>query len=148
MPEWSKAVCQTNGISMNCARTGGKLRPLILLHGLAADGTCWTDLARSLQDDFDVIMPDARGHGQSSVAVGGYRYKDHANDVVGLIQALKLASPILIGHSMGGMTAALELQTVNSNLQVERIPKAGHGLHYDQPELFATVAKSFLRSLR
>lgn len=34
----------------------------------------------------------------------GYRYEDHANDVVGLIRTLGLSSPILIGHSMGGMT--------------------------------------------
>jgi pimeloyl-ACP methyl ester carboxylesterase len=52
-------------------------------------------------------MPDARGHGKSSVPDYGYRYVDHANDVVGLIKALKLPPPILIGHSMGGMTAAV-----------------------------------------
>ena len=52
-------------------------------------------------------MPDARGHGKSSVPDYGYRYEDLANDVVGLIEALRLSPPILIGHSMGGMTAAV-----------------------------------------
>ena len=37
----------------------------------------------------------------------GYRYEDHANDVAGLINVLRLPSPILLGHSMGGMTAAV-----------------------------------------
>jgi pimeloyl-ACP methyl ester carboxylesterase len=194
---------------------------------------------------------------------GGYRYEDHAKDVVGLIQALRLPSPILIGHSMGGMTAAVvagrnpkllrgliledpsflspqvqrevresdvadqhrrflkmsldeimadararhpdrspelieliararlqtslrafdvltppnpdyrqlvrsidvptllviaekgvvssevaaELQCVNPKLQVEKIPNAGHGVHYDQPERFAAVVRSFLGSI-
>jgi len=57
--------------------------------------------------DYDVIMPDARGHGKSSAPEYGYRYEDHASDVAGLIKALRLPPPILLGHSMGGMTAAV-----------------------------------------
>lgn len=52
-------------------------------------------------------MPDARGHGRSSTPLHGYRYDDHASDVVELIRGLELPSPILVGHSMGGMTAAV-----------------------------------------
>jgi pimeloyl-ACP methyl ester carboxylesterase len=52
-------------------------------------------------------MPDARGHGNSSAPLHGYLYEDHASDVIGLIQGLGLAAPILLGHSMGGMTAAV-----------------------------------------
>jgi pimeloyl-ACP methyl ester carboxylesterase len=52
-------------------------------------------------------MPDARGHGNSSAPLNGYRYEDHARDVVGLIQTLGLIDPVLLGHSMGGMTAAV-----------------------------------------
>jgi pimeloyl-ACP methyl ester carboxylesterase len=64
-------------------------------------------VAQGLEDEYDVIMPDARGHGQSSKPDAGYRYEDHANDIVGLIETLGLASPVVLGHSMGGMTAAL-----------------------------------------
>jgi pimeloyl-ACP methyl ester carboxylesterase len=78
-----------------------------LLHGLTANGACWAALAQAMQADYDLIMPDARGHGESSVPEHGYRYEDHANDVVGLIKALRLSHPILIGHSMGGMVAAV-----------------------------------------
>lgn len=52
-------------------------------------------------------MPDARGHGRSSAPLHGYRYEDHASDVLGLVRGLGLAAPILLGHSMGGMTAAV-----------------------------------------
>jgi pimeloyl-ACP methyl ester carboxylesterase len=62
-------------------------------------------LARAFEAEFDVVMPDARGHGNSSTPLNGYRYEDHARDVVGLIQGLGLAAPVLLGHSMGGMTA-------------------------------------------
>lgn len=107
MKDWSTAICETNGIHIHYTRTGGSKPPLILLHGLTANGACWTALAHTLNGEYDVIMPDARGHGKSSVPDYGYRYEDLANDVVGLIKALRLPPPILIGHSMGGMTAAV-----------------------------------------
>ena len=66
-----------------------------------------TSVAHSLKGEYDIIIPDARGHGKSSVPNDGYRYEDHANDIEGLIEALELSLPIVIGHSMGGMTAAL-----------------------------------------
>jgi len=263
MTGWSTAICETNGIQIYYTRTGGSKPPIIMLHGLIANGACWTTQAHALEGEYDVIMPDARGHGKSSVPDYGYRYEDHANDVAGLIKALKLSAPILLGHSMGGMTAAVvashnpkllggliladptfispkvqrevrdsdiadqhrrilnksldeiveearirhpdrsldiieqnararlqtsmnafdvlsqpypdyielvraievpsllvtgdagvvslsvaeELQRLNPGFQVEQIPKAGHGLHFDQPEKFAAVVKSFLRSI-
>ncbi len=210
-----------------------------------------------------MIMPDARGHGNSASPPVGYRYEDLASDVVGLAMAMKLTSPFLLGHSMGGLTAAVvasrkpnllrglilsdptflspdfqrevfesdaveqhlrmltmsldeivkeararhpdrllellgliararlqtntkafniltppnpdymdliraidvrtllvtgdagvvssavagELKRINSRLQVEQISKAGHGIHYDQPDKFAAVVKSFLSSV-
>jgi len=107
MTYWNTAVCETNGINIHYTRTGGNKPPLILLHGLMTNGVCWTGLAHVLENEYDVIMPDARGHGNSSVPDFGYQYEDHANDVAGLINALGLPAPILLGHSMGGMTAAV-----------------------------------------
>ncbi len=98
---------QRNGVDLHYRRTGGSKPPLILLHGLAASGACWSPLARALEDRFDVVMPDARGHGKSSAPLHGYRYEDHAMDVVALIQRLGLVAPAILGHSMGGMTAAV-----------------------------------------
>ncbi|HET7651284.1 MAG TPA: alpha/beta hydrolase [Gammaproteobacteria bacterium] len=107
MPDWSAANCDANGINIHYVRTGRSKPPVILLHGLIANGACWTFVARDLETEYDVIMPDARGHGTSGKPECGYRYQDHANDVIGLIEVLELDSPVLIGHSMGGMTAAV-----------------------------------------
>ena len=80
-------------------------------------------------------------------------------DVLGLIEALGLAAPVLLGHSMRGMTAAVaagqavsletarELRQLNQRLRYERIPDDGHGLPYDQPDRFAAVVRSFLKSV-
>jgi N-formylmaleamate deformylase len=74
---------------------------------LTGSGACWTPLARALEGEYDVVMPDARGHGNSSTPLDGYRYENYASDVVGLIQGLGLDAPVVLGHSMGGMTAAV-----------------------------------------
>ncbi|MBL4937876.1 alpha/beta hydrolase [Clostridium sp. YIM B02515] len=107
MNYWNIEVCETNGINIHYTRTGGNKPPLILLHGLMTNGECFTGLAHVFEKEYDVIMPDARGHGNSSVPDFGYRYEDHANDVIGLINTLRLTPPILLGHSMGGMIAAV-----------------------------------------
>jgi N-formylmaleamate deformylase len=80
---------------------------VVLLHGLTGSGACWSPLARALEGDYDVVMPDARAHGNSSTPLNGYRYDDLARDVIGLIEGLGLAHPVVLGHSMGGMTAAV-----------------------------------------
>jgi N-formylmaleamate deformylase len=117
MTNWMTGVCQANGINIHYLRAGGSQPPLVLLHGLTGSGACWTPLARALEDEYDVVMPDARGHGNSSTPLHGYRYEDHASDVVGLIRGLGLGAPILLGHSMGGMTAAVVASQVPAALR-------------------------------
>ncbi|MBI5346369.1 MAG: alpha/beta hydrolase [Chlamydiae bacterium] len=107
MPGWTTGICEANGIDVHYLRTGGDKPPVVLLHGLMLNGACWTPLARALEADYDVVMPDARGHGNSSAPDHGYHYDNLAADVMGLIDALGLATPVLLGHSMGGMTAAV-----------------------------------------
>ncbi len=107
MTGWTTGICKANGINVHYIRTGGDKPPVVLLHGLMASGACWTPLARALEKDYDVIMPDARGHGNSGAPNYGYCYDNLAADVISLIDALGLANPAVLGHSMGGMTAAV-----------------------------------------
>lgn len=107
MARWTTGTCEIHGINIHYLRTGGNKPSVVLLHGLMTSGACWTPLARELEADYDVIMPDARGHGNSSAPYQGYCYDNLATDVSSLIEALRLANPILLGHSMGGMTAAV-----------------------------------------
>ena len=107
MTGWSTADYLANGINIHYTRTGGNKPPVIFLHGLAANGLCWSAIARELENEYDLIMPDARGHGKSSAPEHAYRYDDHANDLVGLVNRLGISAPVLIGHSMGGLVAAV-----------------------------------------
>jgi N-formylmaleamate deformylase len=102
---WHEGSVRTNGIDIRYLRTGGDKPPVVLLHGLTDGGENWAELARGLEARYDLVMPDARGHGLSSAPERGYSTLDHAADHVGLIEALGLVRPALIGHSMGGLTA-------------------------------------------
>ena len=107
MAGWITGICEANGVEVHYLRTGGDKPPVVLLHGLMTNGACWTPLARALEEYYDVVMPDARGHGNSGAPANGYSYDNLADDVVSLIDALGLPTPVLLGHSMGGMTAAV-----------------------------------------
>ncbi len=117
MASWIMRTCKANGIDVHYIRTGGNKPPIVLLHGLMLNGACWTPLARSLERDYDVVMPDARGHGYSSALEHGYSYNHLATDVLCLIETLGLESPIIIGHSMGGMTAAVVASQLRKQLR-------------------------------
>jgi len=114
---WTTGLCETNAVTIHYRTTGHSKPSLIALHGLMGSGACWTPLARALEDEYDVLMPDARGHGASSAPSAGYLYRDHAGDVLGLIEALELPAPVLLGHSMGGMTAAVVASQLGSALR-------------------------------
>ena len=88
-------------------RTGGQKPPLVLAHGFTENGTCWASLAQVLEGDYDVVMPDARGHGASgNFPNNPYPVQALAIDLVKVIHQLGLTRPALIGHSMGACMAA------------------------------------------
>lgn len=98
---WTQNDILVNGVQLHYYRTGhGDKRPLVLVHGFSDNGLCWTPVARALESDYDVIMPDMRGHGRSARVQPGENV-DMAADLAELIRALELNRPIVGGHSMG-----------------------------------------------
>ena len=94
-----------NGIQIHYTRTGGDKPPFVLAHGFSDDGLCWTPVAEQLAVDYDVIMPDARGHGRSDAPEEGYGDTYFAADLAAVIRELGLEKPLILGHSMGAATA-------------------------------------------
>jgi len=104
MTQWYADKIAANGIQLYYTRTGGNKPPLVLAHGFSDDGLCWTPVAEALEADYDVIMVDARGHGRSDAPDGGYTATTMATDLAGVITALGIHKPVVMGHSMGGST--------------------------------------------
>jgi N-formylmaleamate deformylase len=105
MDQWTAGYFVSHGTKLHYYRTGGDNPPLVLLHGISDDGLCWTPVAEALAGKHDVIMVDLRGHGKSDDPEDGYDYATLATEVTGLIEGLALGTPVVMGHSMGAMTA-------------------------------------------
>ena len=104
---WESNSVISNGIRIHYWRTDGQGKPvMIMAHGITDYGLNWASLAAKFQDDYDIVMYDARGHGFSEKPDGPYSLDANVKDLVGLIEVLKIDKPILIGHSMGGCTVA------------------------------------------
>ena len=104
MSKWSDGYVNSNGLKIHYYRTGGDKPKVIFNHGAGDDGLCWTHVVRELENDYDVIMIDARGHGKTSSGKGDYSTVQRVEDLVGVIQALGLDRPVVGGHSMGADT--------------------------------------------
>ncbi len=102
---WTEGEVTANGARQHYYRTGGAKPALVLLHGILAGGITWLRVANALEADYDVILPDARGHGGSDGIASGISYELLVEDVAALIRALGLGRPAVLGHSMGGVTA-------------------------------------------
>lgn len=99
---WTENSLLINGIRIHYTRTGdGSKPPLVLAHGFSDNGMTWLPVARDLEAEYDVLLPDARCHGLSARVQPG-DVIDMPADLAGLVGALGLEQPILGGHSMGG----------------------------------------------
>ena len=105
MADWSDGSVIANGIKIHYYRTGGDKPQVVINHGAGDDGLCWTRVAMELEKDYDLILPDARGHGKSASGKKDYSTQARVADLLGLIQALKLDRPVVGGHSMGADTS-------------------------------------------
>jgi pimeloyl-ACP methyl ester carboxylesterase len=76
--------------------------PLLLVHGGRDHARSWDWVARELREDYHVIAPDLRGHGDSAWSIGGqYTLPEFVLDLAQLIDILGLAPLRIVAHSMG-----------------------------------------------
>lgn len=82
--------------------------PVVLLHGLGAASDYWSAVARALvRSGRTVVIPDAPGSGKSEgPGAIGWGMTGRVAAVRSLVEALGLSSFDLVGHSLGGWTAA------------------------------------------
>lgn len=111
-------VTLADGGTLHYLRTGNDKPPMVLIHGFQVDGRMWLRTALQLEADYDVMMPDVRGHGLSSAMPPHLNEDTLSDDIVALINALNLSTPpTVIGHSMGA-DIALRLATKTTTQRV------------------------------
>ncbi len=93
-----------NGIPIAYERRGRGV-PLVLIHGFPLDHTIWEPIVPLLENDFDLILPDLRGFGESEAGAVDFSMSDCAVDMAGLLDRLSIEKAAVAGHSMGGYVA-------------------------------------------
>lgn len=79
--------------------------PLVLLHGFPLDHHLWDEVVPLLEDTFDLIVPDLRGFGGSTMGEIPGSLDTYASDIAGLLDHLGIQQAAIAGHSMGGYIA-------------------------------------------
>jgi pimeloyl-ACP methyl ester carboxylesterase len=82
--------------------TIGAGSPLVLVHGITESRGAWDPLVADLATDHTVVAIDMRGHGESGDAAS-YDSRVMADDVAVVVGELGLGTPLVVGHSMGGI---------------------------------------------
>lgn len=85
---------------------GEQSRNVLLLHGLMGRASHWAGTARWLAERYRAVALDQRGHGRSDKpADGPYTREAYVADAEAALEQLGLAPAVVIGHSMGALTA-------------------------------------------
>jgi N-formylmaleamate deformylase len=94
----------SDGVSLHHLEYGAG-DPIVVVPGITSPAITWEFMAEELADDRRVIVLDVRGRGESDYPPSGFTLPDYARDVAAVIDALDLARPALLGHSMGARIA-------------------------------------------
>jgi pimeloyl-ACP methyl ester carboxylesterase len=77
--------------------------PLLLIHGGRDHCRNWDWVAAALREDWHIIAPDLRGHGDSQWSLdGAYTMAGYVYDLAQLIHQQRLAPVTIVAHSLGG----------------------------------------------
>ncbi len=82
----------------------GEGEPLVLLHGFTMSHTMWDEWIEDLSKDYRLILPDLRGHGNSTNPSNEFTHKKSAEDIFALLDILDIDKFNAMGFSSGGMT--------------------------------------------
>ena len=139
MPTFTSRFIQANSIRIHYVREG-RGAPLLLLHGWPEFWYVWHKCIPDLARDFDVIVPDLRGFGQSEKTSPSPSASDgtdaHAADMLALMDGLGLERVGIVSHDVGAYVAQSLARTHPQRLRglfFFNCPYAGIGSRWSAP---------------
>ena len=85
--------------------------PILILHGITQSTATWSWLVPHLAADHRVVRLDFRGHGRSGRTPGRYVFEGYVADATAVCEQVLGRPALVVGHSLGGGTAAGLAQT-------------------------------------
>ncbi len=108
-------------------RKSGSGPTFVILHGLYGASDNWISIAKKLEEQFTVYVPDLRNHGHSPHTTT-HTFQDMTNDLYCFFDDHSITNATILGHSMGGklamMFAAEYPELVNCLIVADIAPKS------------------------
>src|SRR5208283_1467586 len=106
-PHKVQFVTVEEGVQLEVLDWGGTGRPVVLLAGRGFSAHVFDGFAEKLTDSYHVYGITRRGFGASSKPTSGYTEQRLTEDDLRVFDALKLAAPVVVGHSVAGNELSL-----------------------------------------
>lgn len=103
----SFATIDGNALHYEYLTEYGSRPVLVMINSLGTDFRIWLPLLDELTEDWSILLHDKRGHGLSDVGKAPYGIEDHARDVIGLMEHLRIERAVICGVSVGGLIAQM-----------------------------------------
>jgi pimeloyl-ACP methyl ester carboxylesterase len=101
-PHHREMITVDQGIQLEVLDWGGTGRPMVFLSGLGNTAHIWDNFAPKFTHKHHVYAITRRGFGRSTHTNTGYTSERLADDILAVLDQLKIAMPVLVGHSVGG----------------------------------------------
>lgn len=98
-------IIGADGTTVVYRRFGTGRRLITALHSLALEGSWYEPLAEALGEDYSLLVPDFRGHGESERGTTQISLALIARDIAAIWDAENVKSSVILGISLGGMVA-------------------------------------------
>jgi 3-oxoadipate enol-lactonase len=130
------AFTRANGVVLHYATRGADQGPpLVFVNSLGTDFRIWEPVVSACESTRRVVLYDQRGHGLSD-ASGPYALDDHVDDLLHLLDHLKISRATFVGLSFGGMIA--QRLAVRTPSRVVALVLCNTGMKIGTPERWAT----------
>jgi pimeloyl-ACP methyl ester carboxylesterase len=138
----------TNGVSLHVTEHGEG--PVVLFcHGFQDTSFTWRRQMKAVASaGYRAIAPDMRGYGRSSAPVDANLYTplQTTGDLVGLLDALRIPSAVLVGHDWGAAHAwGAGLMRPVGTLQLDNI---GHWVQHESSAEVSNQLVKFVRAVK
>ena len=130
------AFTRVNGIVLYNQVLGQEDGPvLVFINSLGSDFRIWQEVVPAFTDRFRVVLYDKRGHGLSDAPPAPYSMDDHTDDLLALLDHLKVDRAAFVGLSVGGMIG--QRMAVRAPERVQALTLCCTAAKIGTPELWA-----------
>jgi pimeloyl-ACP methyl ester carboxylesterase len=89
---------------------------LVLVHCWSCDRSYWKEQVDELSPQFQLVLIDLAGHGESGMGRKNYTMESFGDDVAAVVEKLDLKGVVLVGHSMGGNVVVAAAQRLRGRV--------------------------------